>query len=81
MWKIKDTSLDELKDNLFVAVPNQQSSSIGLLSNATFLRADDFENIQAKMNTNTKGLIYRGKLDFKPTLKTNLTLGDCKSFC
>ncbi len=56
-------------------MPNQQSSSIGLLSNATFLRSDDFENVQAKMNTNTSGFNLSGKLDFKPTLKTNLTLG------
>ena len=79
VWKIKDDKLDELKENLFVAVPNQQSSSIGLLSNATFLRADDFENVQAKMNTNSSGFNLSGKLDFKPTLKTNLTLGGAVS--
>jgi outer membrane receptor protein involved in Fe transport len=79
VWKIKDDKLEELKENLFVAVPNQQSSSIGLLSNATFLRADDFENIQAKMNTNSSGFNLSGKLDFKPTLKTNLTLGGAVS--
>ena len=79
VWKIKDDKLEELKENLFVAVPNQQSSSIGLLSNATFLRADDFENVQAKMNTNSSGFNLSGKLDFKPTLKTNLTLGGAVS--
>ena len=79
VWKIKDNKLSELKENLFVAVPNQQSSSIGLLSNATFLRADDFENVQAKLNTNTSGFNVSGKLDFKPTLKTNLTLGGAVS--
>tara|TARA_A100001388_G_scaffold277506_1_gene269049 strand:- start:1377 stop:5039 length:3663 start_codon:yes stop_codon:yes gene_type:complete len=79
VWKIKDDRLDDLKNNLFVAVPNQQSSSIGLLSNATFLRADDFENVQAKMNTNSSGFNLSGKLDFKPTLKTNLTIGGAVS--
>ncbi|MBL6663817.1 MAG: carboxypeptidase-like regulatory domain-containing protein [Flavobacteriales bacterium] len=79
VWKIKDDKLEELKENLFVAVPNQQSSSIGLLSNATFLRADDFENVQAKMNTNSSGFNLSAKLDFKPTLKTNLTLGGAVS--
>jgi outer membrane receptor protein involved in Fe transport len=79
VWKIKEDKLEELKENLFVAVPNQQSSSIGLLSNATFLRADDFENVQAKMNTNSSGFNLSGKLDFKPTLKTNLTLGGAVS--
>ena len=79
VWKIKDDKLEELKENLFVAVPNQQSSSIGLLSNATFLRANDFENVQAKMNTNSSGFNLSAKLDFKPTLKTNLTLGGAVS--
>ena len=75
IWKIKDSSLNEYKENLFVAVPNQQSSSVGLLSNATFLRADDFENVQAKQNTNNSGFSLSGKIDFKPTLKTNLSIG------
>jgi len=75
IWKIKDDKLNELKENLFVAVPNQQSSSVGLLSNATFLRADDFENVQAKQNTNSRGFSLSGKIDYKPTLKTNLTIG------
>ncbi len=75
IWKIKDESFAALKENLFVAVPNQQSSSVGLLSNATFLRADDFENVQAKQNTNSSGFSLSGKIDFKPTLKTNLTVG------
>jgi outer membrane receptor protein involved in Fe transport len=75
IWKIKDDKLQELKENLFVAVPNQQTSTVGLLSNATFLRADDFENIQAKQNTNSSGFSLSGKIDYKPTLKTNLTIG------
>jgi outer membrane receptor protein involved in Fe transport len=75
IWKIKDSSLNDYKENLFVAVPNQQSSSVGLLSNATFLRADDFENVQAKQNTNNSGFSLSGKIDFKPTLKTNLSIG------
>ena len=75
IWKIKDDRLENLKENLFVAVPNQQSSTVGLLSNATFLRADDFENVQAKQNATNKGFSMSGKIDFKPTLKTNLTIG------
>ena len=75
IWKIKDDKLNDLKENLFVAVPNQQSSTVGLLSNATFLRADDFENVQAKQNTNSRGFSLSGKIDYKPTLKTNLTIG------
>ena len=66
--KIKDDRLENLKENLFVAVPNQQSSTVGLLSNATFLRADDFENVQAKQNATNKEFSMSGKIDFKPTL-------------
>ena len=36
-------------------------------------------NVQAKMNTNSSGFNLSGKLDFKPTLKTNLTLGGAVS--
>lgn len=75
IWKIKDEKLTWLKENLFTAVPNIQTSSVGLLSNATFLRAEDFENVQAKQNTNQRGVRLSGKLDFKPTLKTNLSIG------
>ena len=75
IWKIKDDVLEGLKDNLFRAVPNIQTSSVGLLSNATFLTANDFENVQAKQNTNQKGYRLSGKIDFKPTLKTNLSIG------
>ena len=39
------------------------------------LRKDDFENVQAKQNTNISGFSLSGKIDFKPTLKTNLTVG------
>ena len=75
IWKIKDDVLEGLKDNLFRAVPNIQTSSVGLLSNATFLPANDFENVQAKQNTNQKGYRLSGKIDFKPTLKTNVSIG------
>ncbi len=75
VWKVKQEKLEWLKDNLFTTVPNAQTSSVGLLSNATFLRAKDFENVQAKLNTNQSGVRLSGKLDFKPTLKTNLTIG------
>ena len=75
IWKIKDESLQNLQNNLFRPVPNIQSSTLTLINNSDFLRASDFENVQAKQNTNESGYRLSGKLDFKPTLKTNLSIG------
>lgn len=75
IWKIKDESLNSLTSNLFRPVPNIQSSTVTLINNSDFLRASDFENVQAKQNTNQSGLRFSGKLDFKPSLKTNLSIG------
>ena len=75
IWKIKDESLLNLQNDLFRAVPNIQSSNVTLLNNSDFLRAEDFENVQAKDNSNQTGYRFSGKIDFKPTLKTNLSIG------
>ena len=75
IWKIKDESLEILKNDLFRAVPNIQNSNVTLINNSDYLRASDFENVQAKENTNTTGYRFSGKVDFKPTLKTNLSIG------
>jgi len=75
VWGIKESSLNALKADLFRASPNSQSSSVTLLDNATFLRVSDFEKLQAKQNTGEDGFRLSGKIDFKPTLKTNLSIG------
>ena len=58
MWKVKDDVLADLQANPFKIAPN---ASAGLLSRSEFLTADDFENVQAKVNTNEKRFSLSGK--------------------
>jgi outer membrane receptor protein involved in Fe transport len=71
-WKVKDDVLADLQANPFVIAPN---ASAGLLSTSEFLDKDDFENVQAKLNSNQKRFNLSGKLDFKPSKNTFLSLG------
>ena len=71
-WKVKDKVLRDLQANPFRIAPN---ASAGFLSNSDFLTKDDFENVQAKLNSNEKRFNISGKLDFKPTNTTFLSLG------
>ena len=70
MWKIKDSKLNDLKANPLVFVEEG-----GIKSRATYLTPDDYENVQAKLNSNDQRMTFSGKLDFKPGKNTYLTLG------
>jgi len=72
MWKVKDDVLTDLKANPFVLAPN---ATAGLLSSSEFLNEDDFELVEAKLNTNDKRINLSGKIDFKPSINTFLSLG------
>jgi len=71
-WKVKDDVLSELQANPFIIAPN---ASAGLLSTSEFLDKNDFENVQAKVNTNQKRFNISGKIDIKPSKNTFLSLG------
>ena len=49
VWKVKDNVLNNLRNNPFVIAPN---AAAGFLSTSDFLSESDFENVQAKLNTN-----------------------------
>ena len=72
MWKVKDEKLAELKATPFVIAPN---AAAGFLSTSDFLSQDDFENVQAKLNTNELNYNFAGKLDIKPAKNTFLSFG------
>ena len=72
MWKVKDDVLADLKANPFVLAPN---ANAGLLSSSEFLNEEDFELVDAKQNTNDKRINVSGKIDFKPSNNTFLSLG------
>ncbi len=71
-WKVKDDVLEGLRRNPFVVAPN---SVAGFLSSSEFLRESDFDLVEAKLNSNQKRINVQGKLDFKPTNNTFLSLG------
>ena len=71
-WKVKDDVLADLQANPFQIAPN---ASAGFLSRSEFLTENDFENVQAKQNTNEKRFNLSGKLDIKPSKNTFLSLG------
>ncbi|MDC0249484.1 carboxypeptidase regulatory-like domain-containing protein [Flavobacteriales bacterium] len=72
VWKVKDDVLRELQVNPFIPSEN---SDAGLLSTSEFLSASDFENVEAKVNSNEKLMNFSGKIDIKPTNNTFLSLG------
>tara|TARA_B100001142_G_C14349217_1_gene661422 strand:+ start:1502 stop:5248 length:3747 start_codon:yes stop_codon:yes gene_type:complete len=72
MWKVKDDVLADLKKNPFVIAPN---ASAGFLSTSEFLRESDFELVDAKLNANEKRMNISGKIDFKPSKNTFLSIG------
>ena len=91
MWKLKDDRQAWLQENPFRLASISESGSLGLLSNADFLRNptdgdgnptddSDFELIQNKLNNGQRALNVSGKIDFKPTMNLNLTLGGQYSF-
>ena len=71
-WKVKDDVLRGLQQTPFQIAPN---ANAGFLSTSDFLTKDDFENVQARLNSNDKRFNISGKLDFKPTNTTFLSLG------
>ncbi|MBC8265843.1 MAG: carboxypeptidase regulatory-like domain-containing protein [Flavobacteriales bacterium] len=71
-WKVKDDVLADLKANPFRPAPDV---SAGFLQNAEFVRLDDLEKVQARQNVAQKRIRVSGKLDFKPSKNTYLSLG------
>lgn len=72
MWKVKDDVLKNLKETPFVIAPN---AAAGFLSSSDFLTSNDFENIDARQNSNTTRFNFAAKLDIKPAKNTFLSLG------
>ena len=71
-WKVKDDVLKDLQQTPFVIAPN---ANAGFLSTSEFLSEDDFENVEARLNSNEKRINLSGKIDFKPANNTFFSLG------
>ena len=71
-WKVRDDVLEDLKKNPFVIAPN---AAAGFLSSSGILEESDFELVDAKLNAKQFRVNISGKLDFKPSNNTFLSLG------
>jgi len=71
-WRIKQKKLDWLKENPFRPAPDV---SAGFLQEAEFVTISDLEKVQARQNVAQKRISISGKLDFKPSKTTFLSLG------
>ena len=75
MWKVKDEVLANLQADPFRVSTISSSGDIGLINNANYVRTDNLEWIPNKIGNGNKGFRVAGKLDFKPTMNLNMTIG------
>ncbi|MEZ7925001.1 MAG: carboxypeptidase-like regulatory domain-containing protein [Flavobacteriales bacterium] len=73
MYKVKDAKMDELHDTPLLFSYNL--GEVEALRAAEFITMDDLEHIDAKQNVAKKSARIQGKIDFKPSKNTNITLG------
>ena len=71
VWKLKDDMLKDLEDNPLVIAPSGQS----FYSRLNFVTKEDMEQVATRQNVAKRAVQLNGKLDFKITPNTNLTLG------
>ncbi len=71
MYKLNNDKLKEIQDKPLRLSP----SGDGFVQEQQFLTKSDFEQVAARQNVSSRGIALNGKLDFKVTPNTNLTLG------
>ena len=73
MYKVKDAKLKDLQEN-----PLQLSfdeENVQALRNSEFVTMDDLEHVDAKQNVGRINASMQGKIDFKPSKNTNISVG------
>lgn len=70
-WKVKDDKLAELEENPL----RPASLGTGSERNAEHITESDLEKLDARSNVPLTGYRFNGKIDFKPSLSSNLTFG------
>ncbi len=73
IYKVKDDVLSELEDNPLIF--SVQNGIVQAQRAAEFVSMDDLEQISARQNVARTNASMSGKIDFKPSLNTNMTLG------
>jgi outer membrane receptor protein involved in Fe transport len=73
IYKVKDDVLSELEDNPLIF--SVQNGVVQAQRAAEFVTMDDLEQISARQNVARTNASMSGKIDFKPSLNTNMTVG------
>lgn len=73
MYKVKDDVMTELQNNPLIFSSN--NGSVEALRASEFITYDDLEHVDAKQNVGRVNASAQGKIDFKPSKNTNITLG------
>ncbi len=71
VYKLKDEKLKEIETTPLVVAPSGQGFNPALY----YVTNGDFDRVSARQNVASRGIQLNGKLDFKITPNTNLTLG------
>lgn len=71
VYKLKDDKLKEIEENPLIIAPSGKSFNPALY----YVTEGDFDKVKARQNVASRGIQLNGKLDFKVTPNTNLTLG------
>lgn len=71
VYVLKDEKLDELKKTPLVKSP----SGTGYVRSSEYVTMDDMKKQKTRSNASARNLSFNGKLDFAPTMNTNITLG------
>ena len=71
IYKLKDEKLKEIETTPLVVSPSGQGFSPSLY----YVTEGDFDKVRARQNVSNRSIQLTGKLDFKITPNTNLTLG------
>lgn len=71
VYQLKDEKLKEIEQHPLVVAPSGKGFNPALY----YVNAGDFNRVSARQNVASRGIQLNGKLDFKLTPNTNLTLG------
>ena len=73
MYKVKDDKMKELQANPLVFSSSQ--GEVQALKASEFVTMEDLEHVDVKDNVGKLNASLQGKIDFKPSKNTNITLG------
>ena len=73
VYKVKDDVMADLQENPLIF--SVQNGIVQAKRAAEFVTMDDLEHVDAKQNVARKNGAIQGKIDFKPSINTNITVG------